>query len=485
MWGRSTAEDSADTILPGGFGGFSNQFDTDGVDVLANGTVNPWVINLFGFQAHHEMATLGKQLTRNFYGMDGSSSSDPIDDSDVNYAPSYDKSNSTGTRLYSYYQACSEGGREGWSQLQRYGDQFDGAVVGAPAFRFAHQQVNHMFSAVAEQTIGYVPPPCEFDAIVNATIAFCDPLDGRTDGVISRSDLCLLKFDMKSIIGKSYYCAAQAANPNAHGPGGGALPEQSGKVTAKGVEVAQTIINGLKDSQGNQAYLSWAIGASFADATPSTLNNATGLWELPSVGIAATWIGRELLKLQVTDLATTGVTYDHLVDWMYYGWQTYFATLQTTWPDLTPLKNAGGKVIHYHGEADNSVPVGSSVHYYENVASTMYPNKSYKDAHAALGDWYRLYLIPGAAHCNTNTLMPNGPWPVDMLAQMIQWVEKGTVPTTLNATVTSGPYQGSQPICAWPLRPRWTSKTKMVCEYDQQSLNTWQYKFPAFKLPVW
>lgn len=474
------------TQAPGGFGGFDAEFDTDGVDVLANGTVNIWVIKLFGYLAHHEMAVLGKQLTRNFYSLDATISTEVTSgDGTTNYVNTT-STETNGTRLYSYYQACSEGGREGWSQLQRFGDQFDGAVVGAPAFRYAHQQANHMFSAVVEQTLDYVPPPCELEAIVTAIIDACDPLDGRTDGVISRSDLCLLNFNLTSVIGTSYYCAASTASSGMGGMGGGSsAPEQSGNVSALGVEVAQTILDGLHDSNGNKAYLSWAIGASFADATSSTYNNATGKWELPDIGIAATWIGRVLLGLQETDMSLTGIDYDQIVDWMYYGWQNYFDTLHTTWPDLSPLNNAGGKVIHYHGEADNSVPVGSSVHYYETVASTMYPSLNYTEAHTALAEWYRLYLIPGAAHCATNSLQPNGPWPTDMLSQVISWVEDGVVPTTLSANVTEGDFIGSQDICAWPLRPYWNSNTSMVCQYDQASIDTWQYTFPAFKLPVW
>lgn len=54
----------------------------------------------------------------------------------------------------------------------------------------------------------------------------------------------------------------------------------------------------------------------------------------------------------------------------------------------------------------------------------------------------------------------------------------------LNATVTSGPFQGSQPLCAWPLRPFWTSNSSMECVYDQASIDTWQYTFDAFKFPV-
>ena len=94
-----------------GFGSIDTQFDA--AFPLQNGIANYEALFMFGYEAHHELSTIGKQLTRNFYGMNS-------------------------TKLYSYYQGCSEGGREGFSQVQRFGDEWDGAVIGAPALRFAH-----------------------------------------------------------------------------------------------------------------------------------------------------------------------------------------------------------------------------------------------------------------------------------------------------------------------------------------------------------
>ncbi|KAF3351208.1 hypothetical protein VD0004_g4455 [Verticillium dahliae] len=97
-------------IADGGFGSFDSQWDS--VFLLANNTINWQSVYMFGYQAHHELATLGKEFARNLYA--------------VNVTE----------KVFSYYQGCSEGGREGWSQLQRFGEQFDGAAIGAPAFRY-------------------------------------------------------------------------------------------------------------------------------------------------------------------------------------------------------------------------------------------------------------------------------------------------------------------------------------------------------------
>jgi tannase len=81
---------------------------------------------------------------------------------------------------------------------------------------------------------------------------------------------------------------------------------------------------------------------------------------------------------------------------------------------------------------------------------------------------------------------PNGPFPHTNLAVLIDWVEKGIAPATLNATILQGVHVGeNQQLCLWPLRPYWTKNgTKMECQYDQASIDTWLYDLDAFKMPV-
>jgi len=435
---------AASGCTDGGFGGFDNQFQA--VDLLANGTLNWQEMTMFGYQAIHEMTIIGKALTEQFYNM-------------------------SGAKLYSYYQGCSEGGREGWSQVQRFADELDGAIIGAPAFRFAHQQIQHLYSNVVEQTLGYYPSPCELTKILNETVAACDPFDGKTDGVVARSDLCKLHFNISSIIGMPYSCAA--------------MPAQNGTVTAEGVTVAQTILNGLHDLQGRRAYFSYQPGASFADAQ-TQYNSGTNSWVLDIDGLGGIFPERYLYLLNGTNLPTlNNVTYDTLVSWINWAWQKYDSTLQTTWPDLTPFNTAGGKVLHFHGEADNSIPTASSVRYWESVRQIMYPNMSYNDSTDALKDWYRLFVVPGAVHCAPNDQEPNAPFPTTNMGVMIDWVENDIVPVTLNAAIPFHENKKAQ-ICAWPLRPLWSGTgTAMECVYDQASLDTWHYNLDAFKLPVY
>ncbi|KAH7127422.1 Tannase/feruloyl esterase [Dactylonectria macrodidyma] len=459
-------------VTDGGYDAFNYSYDEK--FLYGNGSINWDSTYMFSYQALGEMTQVGKYVTKALYDMDSSS------------------------KVYTYYEGCSDGGREGMSQVQRWGDEYDGVIAGAPAFRFAQQQVLHVYSSAVEQTLDYYPPPCELAKIVNATIEACDELDGRKDGVVSRTDLCKLNFKLKSIIGESYYCAAETSSSlgfgfnkrgldkrQAQGSSSSTKPEQNGTVTAEGVAVAQAIYDGLHTTDGQRAYLSWQIASELGDAA-TTYNNETDSWELSIPSTGGMYVAKYIQLLDLDNLSDlNNVTYDTLVDWMKIGFVRYYDSLQTTLPDLTVFKNAGGKLLHYHGESDSSIPAASSVHYWQSVRSVMYPNKSDSEAQKALQDWYQFYLVPGAGHCGTNSLQP-GPYPQNNVEIMIDWVENGVKPTRLNATVSSGDYEGeTQMLCQWPTRPLWTSETSFKCVNHKKSIDSWTYDFPAMKLEVY
>ncbi|KAI0880917.1 feruloyl esterase-like protein B precursor [Annulohypoxylon maeteangense] len=447
-------------ITDGGFGNFNTQYNA--AFLLAEGTVNWQATYMFGYQAHHELAMLGKQFTRNFFN---------VSDSD---------------KVYSYYQGCSEGGREGWSQIQRFVDQFDGLVTGAPAFRFSQLQTNHLSGGVIEGALGYYPPPCELEKIVNLTIAACDGLDGKVDGVVARSDLCKLHFDYKSTIGEPYYCAASSRGGGPGGlhrrqfPGSGPTPEQNGTITAEGVAVASAFTNGLIDSSGKRIYLNPQPGSTFADAI-TKYNTDTSSWEPSIPGLGGEWIARYLNLEDKSNIdSLTNVTADTLRDWMALGMQKYEDSLQTTWPDISAFKEAGGKVILVHGEADSSIPAASSVHYYESVRNAMYGDLAYDESVIAMDEFYRLYIVPGGAHCGSNPNQRAGGWPATTLQTVIEWAEEGVEPDML---ANEGEIEA---LCKWPLRPLWSGDGENFdCVSDEASRESWIYTFDAFKVPVY
>ncbi|UQC89827.1 tannase [Colletotrichum lupini] len=476
--GFSLSSDSTGGISYGAAGGatdagydaFNNSYDE--VVLYGNGSINWDATHMFGYQALGEMTQVGKAITKGFYSMGA-------DD-----------------KVYTYYEGCSDGGREGMSQVQRWGEEYDGVIAGAPAFRFAQQQVLHVYSSAVEHTQDYYPPPCELAKIVNSTIAACDGLDGRVDGVISRTDLCKLQFDLKSTIGESYYCAAKTSSSlgfgfnkrQAQGSTTSYQPEQNGTVTEQAVAVAQAIYDGVFNSQGQRAYLSWQIGSELGDAA-TVYNNETDAWELSIPSTGGEYVTKFVQLLDLDNLSDmNNITYDTLVEWMNTGMIRYLDSLQTTLPDLTPFQSSGGKLLHYHGESDSSIPAASSVHYWQSVRSVMYPDAKDDEAIKSLEDWYQFYLVPGAGHCGTNSLQP-GPYPQNNMNIMIDWVENGNKPSRLNATVTSSTNINAgetQMLCQWPTRPVWRGNSSdFDCVNDAKSIDSWTYTFPAFKVPVY
>ncbi|KAF2643363.1 tannase and feruloyl esterase [Massarina eburnea CBS 473.64] len=451
-------------------------YSLDEVVLYGNGSLNWDAIRAFSYKALGDLTTIGKTVTPSFYGI----------------------SNSTDSKLYTYFEGCSDGGRQAMSQVQRWGEMYDGVVAGAPAFRQAQQQVNHIYPATVEHVTGYIPPPCALDKIVNATIEACDPLDGRTDGVISRTDLCQLNFNLSSLIGTPFYCAATTSSSLGFGIGKrqagnsqsqtSTTPAQNGTITSQDVMVAQTVYDGLHSSDGKRAYLSWQIGSSLSDAD-STYDNTTASWAINIPATGGVYTTKFVEMLDLDNLETIdGVDYDKLIEWMNIGFFRYDDTLQTTVPDLTPFQSTGGKLLHYHGESDPSVPAASSVHYIQAVRSIMYPNITDDTAaYSALSDWYQLYLVPGAAHCSANSLQPDGPYPQDNMATIIDWVEKDIKPSALNATVSSGAdAKEVQQLCQWPKRPLWVGNSSSFdCVDDKESIESWTYTFDAFKVPVY
>lgn len=147
--------DAASGATSAGYDAFDQSYDE--AVLYGNGTINWDATYAFAYTALGELTKIGKPLTQAFYGLND-------------------------TKVYTYFEGCSDGGREAMSQVQRWGEEYDGVVAGAPAFRFAQQQVLHVYPATINVINDYYPPPCALAKIVNATIAACDPLDGRTDG---------------------------------------------------------------------------------------------------------------------------------------------------------------------------------------------------------------------------------------------------------------------------------------------------------------
>ncbi|OWW18264.1 tannase/feruloyl esterase family alpha/beta hydrolase [Noviherbaspirillum denitrificans] len=167
-----------------------------------------------------------------------------------------------------------------------------------------------------------------------------------------------------------------------------------------------------------------------------------------------------------TDLWKTTFDYAALVNAQLQGvlLQPQFSNINTDNPDLSAFQNRGGKLLMYHGLADDLIPVQGSISYYENVAARM-------GGIDAVKQFYRFYLIPGFGHREPISGSPFVPLPQsasgrdEMFMALQNWVENGIVPNRLD--VTSADTTASLPLCVYPqkITYRGTGHVKSAASY--------------------
>jgi feruloyl esterase len=132
--------------------------------------------------------------------------------------------------------------------------------------------------------------------------------------------------------------------------------------------------------------------------------------------------------------------------------QKEFGNIDTDNPDLTKFRNHKGKMIVYHGLADQLIPAEGTTRYYRSVAAKM-------GGIDKIQDFYRYYQIPGMGHClGTGSVdgisgvspaaAPPLPVPYQLFSALVDWVEKGKVPEDIVVRNASG--TNSRPLCAYP-----------------------------------
>jgi feruloyl esterase len=109
-------------------------------------------------------------------------------------------------------------------------------------------------------------------------------------------------------------------------------------------------------------------------------------------------------------------------------------------PDLAAFEKHGGKLLLYHGWADQQVAPGSSVEFYKAVLdSSGGPEQT--------SNWIRLFMAPGMAHCSGG----EGPDTFDKICAMERWVEKGKTPEQIIAAhKAAGKIDRTLPLCPYP-----------------------------------
>jgi hypothetical protein len=357
----------------------------------------------FGYRAVHETRVQARAIVRAHFGRDAARS---------------------------YFSGCSDGGREALMEAQRYPEEFDGIIAGAPANNWSHLFTGFVWN---EQALAQTPiPAAKLPVIQNAVLAACDALDGVKDGLIEDPRAC--RFDPGSMLCK----AGDAAD---------CLTE--GQVTT-----LRKIYGGPKNPRtGKQIFPGYPVGA---EAVPGSWSP----WILPP-GIQAMFgnshYGQAVFEQAHWDFRT--LNFDTDVE---FGDAKAGVVLNATNPDLRSFRANGGKLIQFHGWADAAISPLSSIEYYESVRMFLSRFPDARRANADPMEFYRLFLVPGMAHCSGGT-GPNdfgnarGSSRPDadhnILTALEAWVEQGTAPARLIGTGTrvNDPAKTlTRPLCPYP-----------------------------------
>lgn len=356
----------------------------------------------FGYRAQHEATVAGKAATSAYYGRDAD---------------------------HAYFVGCSQGGHHALMEAQRFPEDYDGIVAGAPANYWVGLMTGELWSGLATtREPGQNLPREKLPALGAAVLAACDANDGLEDGLIDDPRAC--DFDPGVL-----ECSGAD----------GLDCLTSGQVTA-----ARAIYAGpTRPSSGEQLFPGYTFGSEYFDAP-----NGLGGWGAYWAGIAEPGGSTaDFIRYSVFEDPDYDVNqFDFDADWDLANNrpigndETLGSALNAIDPDLSAFKGRGGKLISYHGWADPLVTANLAVSYYESVMAE-------QGGVDETTDFYRLFMAPGMAHCRGGP----GPDRFDAVTAIERWVEDGVAPEQLVASkVVEGEVTRSRPLCAFPQVARYT-----------------------------
>lgn len=328
---------------------------------------------------------------------------------------------------HSYFVGCSDGGRESLMEVQRYPDDFDGYLAGAPALNFAGQAARAVQIVQAGATLGSNPLSAgQSRLIATQALELCDAQDGVRDGVLREPGAC--RFKLQALLCKSAPSDECLSQPQ--------------------IDAVQSLYDDVRDPKSGKT-LAYGYWGTLGTPVPAlSLQN-------PMVGIVQQVLANMVygdvnLDLQTLDAAQAAADETRRVG----------AILDPSSSDLSVARRRGKKIIQYHGWADPLLPTEGSVAYFNAVQKSA----------GNTADFYRLFLAPGMGHCGGGV----GPtWIMgsavardaehDAVLALQRWVEQGIAPERIVATEfaepamdpLNGPAAGTaikstRPLCPYP-----------------------------------
>ena len=330
---------------------------------------------------------------------------------------------------FSYWNSCSNGGRQGLLEAQRYPDEFDGIVANAPWV----DQTGFTIGAIWNQKALTEAPVsvAKMNMVAEKVMAKCDDVDGLKDGIIDDPRMCV--FD-----------------PARDVPACGEGTDSAECLTAPQAATLKKIYGGPV-SNGKSLFPGFMPGSEAVTAGPNGAMNTT--WANAIVPVQpnakpadfnlAEGVMRYLI-LNPPQPEYDTLTFDYDRDPSLVARWSKLADAKD--PDLSKFRKSGGKLIMTYGWADQILQPLMGVRYYESVVA--------KNGRKTM-DFARLFMIPGMSHCAGGVGADRN----DALTAVIDWVEKGKAPDQIIASkVTDGQVVRTRPLCPYPQVTRYNGQ---------------------------
>lgn len=346
----------------------------------------------YGYRAIHEMTLKAKAIIEARYGKE---------------------------QAYAYFNGCSTGGRQGFMEAQRFPDDYDGIISGAPVFNFTHLHMGQLWSYQARmKTPGANLTKADFNLLMKGALAACDMNDGVKDGIITDPRTC--HFDpvaleckgdqVKDCLSPEQVATARKIYAGAKNP-------------RTGAQVYPGLMPGGEGAQPNNPGWSMIMGDK-----PFFLDTAV----LGGMGFE-----NPNFNLMDFDFDKDVTTIDDKLMWV----------LNAVSPDLREFEAHGGKQIIYHGWSDPGVMPLETVHFYDRLQRFRAQAEGSKDPLKDTRAHERLFMVPGMGHCRGGV----GPDHFDMMSALVAWVEQDKAPERILAShMEDGKVTMTRPLCAHP-----------------------------------
>jgi feruloyl esterase len=304
----------------------------------------------------------------------------------------------------SYYLGCSQGGRQGIANAEKFPDDFDGIVAGAPAVDFnslVAWRASFFPITGSPDSSDFIKPELWSGLIHEEILRQCDGLDGVKDGIIEYPDECHFRPEVLACKGvNTEHC-----------------------LTLNQIDQVQRVFSPLMSRDNSLVFPGLQIGS----------------------------------ETCAIDRLLAGKPFSDSLDWFRYvvhsdpNWNpAEFTTNDVhlaqelnpfdirTFPiarDLTRFINKGGKVVTYHGMQDQQITSHNTARWYDYLRS--------ESSEAEIGRWLRYFRISGMNHCSGGP----GAWMIgqttgsvsyephcNVLAALVNWVEEGEAPEEIEGT---------------------------------------------------